>query len=390
MLWHYQTANRYSVFSTAPTVVGNRVYISTGNALYALDATTGKARWQQHWGAYNNSSNAVPVVVGNVVYIVAIDGSLHALDTSTGKELWAKAVDLATYIVPGQSATKGLLYLLQGFTLHTIDARTGAELWQTSLLTTGESSSSFQIMDAIVAQNAVYTSFSYYNGGGVFSAVDAKSGKQLWSTQLEKGYQFFHLLANNALVYMVATPLAAGKSFYEAAYATKTGSQLWTVSTDSEILDEPVLDNGLLYLNMQNGYTYAVNAQSGKKVWTYHANGDVNLSTVNNGTFYVEVGDAHIQENKQRMADGQLAFTPHYIVALNKNGGEVRRYNVPQGLYPGLLVVGNSTIYLVGETTLNFEEFHVFSALKGSNGAQLWQQKIKNLPPSGANTVVIP
>jgi outer membrane protein assembly factor BamB len=189
---------------------------------------------------------------------------------------------------------------------------------------------------------------------------------------------------------MVATPLAAGKSFYEAAYDTKTGAQRWTVSTHSKILDEPILDNGLLYLNTQNGYTYAVNAQSGKKLWTYHAKGDVNLSTVNNGTLYIEVGDAHTQENKQRMADGQLAFTPHYIVALNKSGTEVRRYNVPQGLYPGLLVVGNSTIYLAGEATLNSGDFHVFSALKGSNGAQLWQQKIENLPSSGTDTIVIP
>ncbi|HEV2655475.1 MAG TPA: PQQ-binding-like beta-propeller repeat protein, partial [Ktedonobacteraceae bacterium] len=134
------------------------------------------------------------------------------------KELWSKVVDIATNIVPGQPATQGMLYLLQGFSLHAINARTGVELWQTSLLNTGASTSSFQVTDVLVANNMVYASFSYYNGGGVFSAIDAKSGKQLWSTQLEKGYQFFHLLASNPLVYMVATPIAAGKSFYEAAY----------------------------------------------------------------------------------------------------------------------------------------------------------------------------
>jgi outer membrane protein assembly factor BamB len=114
LLWHYQTANRYSVFSTVPTVVGNSVYISTGNALYALDATTGKARWQQHWGAYNNSSDAVPVVSGNIVYIVAIDGVVgngiiylageatlnagdfhvfSALKGSNGAQLWQQKIE---------------------------------------------------------------------------------------------------------------------------------------------------------------------------------------------------------------------------------------------------------------------------------------------------------
>jgi hypothetical protein len=66
----------------------------------------------------------------------------------------------------------------------------------------------------------------------------------------------------------------------------------------------------------------------------------------------------HIQENQHRMADRQLPFTPHYIVALSKNGSEVQRYIVPQGLYPGLLVVGNSTIYLAGEATINYGDFH--------------------------------
>jgi eukaryotic-like serine/threonine-protein kinase len=389
-VWKYQTDNRYSILANAPTVVGNSVYISTGNALYVLDAVTGKARWKQHWGASNSSSDAAPVVIGNVVFVLSVDNVLHALDTSTGKELWSKSVNSATSLLPGQPATRGVLYLLQDSSLHAVDTKTGTELWHTSLLNTSASTPSFQVMETLFANNTFYASFSYYNGGGMFSAVDVQSGKKLWSTQLEKGYQFSDLQANNTLIYMVATPLAAGKSFYEAAYDPKTGSRRWMVSTESKILDNPIVDSGLLYFNTQDGHAYAVNAQSGKKLWTYSAGGDINLSTLHNGVVYIEVGDAHIQENKHRMADGQLPFTPHYIVALNKNGAEVQRYSVPQGLYPGLLVVGNSTIYLVGEAVVHFSEFHAFFALQKSSGTQLWQQKIENLPRSGASTTVIP
>lgn len=83
-----------SAIVSRPTVWNGIVYFITGNeTLYAVDAVTGKWKWQ-----YNRNSRKqmtilglpAPVISEGVVFVGAGDGALVALDALTGELKWGK------------------------------------------------------------------------------------------------------------------------------------------------------------------------------------------------------------------------------------------------------------------------------------------------------------
>lgn len=63
------------------------VIYANSDILYAIDAITGKRRWQV-W-----TQNSVPPVVSNDrVYVIGLGYSISVLDVSTGALLWGKKI----------------------------------------------------------------------------------------------------------------------------------------------------------------------------------------------------------------------------------------------------------------------------------------------------------
>lgn len=400
-VWQYNSkANWLNFFYSTPTIVGDSVYAPSNNGLFVLNASTGKLLWKLVWAGNSiTDMNVFPLIRGNVVLISTVNGvsqgyttpgskptvtvstvsTLHALDTATGKELWSKPFPFGQAVTCTSCATgtNNILYIVSNNALYAINLADGSQRWRTSVTGDGQ--------DIIASSNTVYLA---NDTSGVLQTFDTQSGKLLWNTSLEQGYQITHLQTSSSIVYLTASK---GTNYYEAAYDAQTGAHLWKFPVVAMLKSGPLLSQNMLYISTQNGEVYDLDAQSGKKLWTYHADGDLYFSTVNNNTFYLEVGDAHTKENEHTMADGKQAFTLHSIVALSKDGTELQRYKINQNLTPQELVVGNGIIYLVAApgpvTSFSFFPKDVV-AFRTVDGKQLWQQQVPEHIIIG--TIVIP
>lgn len=122
---------------SAPTVVGDTVYLSVGYALHAVNASTGTARWS---APTTGPHVARPVVAGDSVATtvgyywaygddggVDQDGDVYAFDAATGRPRWTfhvGTVDTELFAVPGGIAVSWA----GGWCV--LDAVTGRPLWR--------------------------------------------------------------------------------------------------------------------------------------------------------------------------------------------------------------------------------------------------------------------
>ncbi len=72
---------------------------SPREAVIAIDADSGKTKWEYHYGTpfpsefmtdYGPGPNATPLIVGSRLFTVGSTAKLHALDAATGRVLWSR------------------------------------------------------------------------------------------------------------------------------------------------------------------------------------------------------------------------------------------------------------------------------------------------------------
>ena len=82
--------------ASQPVFAGDSLYVTSGeNRVYALEARTGKWRWQYDREApdsFTIRGYPSPLVVGNRVYVGFSDGYLACLSASTGDVSWARSL----------------------------------------------------------------------------------------------------------------------------------------------------------------------------------------------------------------------------------------------------------------------------------------------------------
>lgn len=198
----------FDVFLSSPTVVGNTLYIGSGDShVYALDATTGSLRWTF---AAKDVIHASPAVANGLVYIGSWDRNLYALDAATGKERWRYTTgnDTTDYnqigIASSAAVAGGLVFVgARDGHFHVVDARTGARKW------THDNHGGWTIGSPAVRDGVVYFATS---DGRRFKALDAATGAVRFD------------LENKAISF--ASPALAGDVIY---YGTSDG---WLHSVD--------------------------------------------------------------------------------------------------------------------------------------------------------------
>ena len=127
---------------------------------------------------------AAPVVVDGVVYIQDLDANVYAVSLATGKLLWEYQVNIPEKSGPGPdgvAVANGVVYGDTSTAVFALSAATGKVAWDDAhLLNSGQGS--FEIQPA-VANGRVYLASAYGNGpgGGILLALDAATGKELWT-----------------------------------------------------------------------------------------------------------------------------------------------------------------------------------------------------------------
>ena len=144
--WVYQL-NSMDKFEATPLVVDGVMYFTQPPSdVIAVDGRTGRAFWTYRYPLAGNVSvccgrvNRGLAILGDTLFLAALDGNLVALDAKTGKEVWkTQVVDpslgysltMAPLVVKDKViiGPAGGEYGIRGF-LAAFDTHTGKEVWR--------------------------------------------------------------------------------------------------------------------------------------------------------------------------------------------------------------------------------------------------------------------
>ena len=260
-LWRVPADN---LILAAPAYADGVVYFGTSSGqVYAVDTTTHtQPKWlfraeEAIWGA--------PLVIGDRVYVPAMDHHLYCLDAQTGQVVWNFEAGAALAAQP--SPIDGTLY--QGAfdgRVYAVEASSGQQV----------SGFDFEAQNWIWSNVLVADGRLYVTSlDGKLYALDAATG------QILAGYPY----SAEATDYVRAAPAQSGESVVIAtgngrvtAVNSASGQVLWQWPTGglipvSGILTTPVVSNGRVYVLLTNGQVYALDGATGAQLpgWPFPA-----------------------------------------------------------------------------------------------------------------------
>ena len=218
---------------SAPTVVGNSVYIGTSGialndegeevnetdgeldawGLYALDRSTGSERWSYEAGAMWS-----PTIVDGIVYAGYYNG-FATLDSTSGEVLWEYETDSENVSSP--IVTSDLIYITDGEEIKVFDRANQELLWSIKLDNTAAS-------NPIVANQSVFVSTS----DDVLYAV-GETGAELTPTQSSSDEP-----ADSSGGSGPTNPVAGPSSATEAVQTNSLAQQQGTAGGNQNVNDE--------------------------------------------------------------------------------------------------------------------------------------------------------
>ena len=246
--------------ASSPGYDRGRLYIATlSGHITALRAKTGRILWRKKLASRSESS---PIVVNNRVFFGSENGTVYAMDASTGRMAW-------TYKAGG--AVKGALAFSDGKlffgdyggSVTALDLR-GRRVWKT-----GTSGRSFGRVGRVYSTAAVKFGRVYLGSldGRVYSFV-ARNGKLAWSHSTG-GYVY----ASPA----VARPRGTGPTVFIGSYDgnfyaldARNGKERWKHGAGGKISGSPTVVGGVVYFaNLGAKETSGLDVRNGKRVFKY-------------------------------------------------------------------------------------------------------------------------
>jgi outer membrane protein assembly factor BamB len=250
---------------------------------------------------------ANPVIADGVVYLQDLDSNVTAVDLRSGNVLWRRTYDSQDIGPNGVAFSKGVVYGATAKFAFALDARTGHELWRNTKLVPsalqkggGELASGFGIdIQPQVVNGKVYLSTAALLDGGVVYALDARTGKTLWSFDSVADPLGKQIIGGGAWNAPAVAPdgtvyFGFGNMYQPASVAlSQPGKRLYTDSTvaldgqtgklewyfqgvqndfhDWDMQVSPILaQSGARALVLdagKMGFVYALDARTGKLVW---------------------------------------------------------------------------------------------------------------------------
>jgi outer membrane protein assembly factor BamB len=215
-------ADPFDVFLSSPLVVGERVYVGSGDGhVYALDAATGALAWKFATGDVVHAS---PAYAGGTIVVGSFDSYLYALDAATGAQKWrfhgGEDPDIHNQVgfQSSPAIVDGVVYTgCRDSKLYAIDAATGRERWHF------DNAGSWVVgAPAVTRGKVIFTT----SDSAQYVVLDAGTGKPI--------------LQQKGKAYMFASPTVAGDVVLTGvlngtleARDLASGALLWTFETDA-------------------------------------------------------------------------------------------------------------------------------------------------------------
>ncbi len=222
---------------------------------------------------YNRLS---PVVDGRMVYVASADGEVEALTVDEGDDVWDAEVD--GLIVGGVGVGEKLLLLgTAAGEVIALSKADGKELWRVEV--GGEVLAAPQSVDDLV----IVQTFD-----GQLLALKASDGARVWS--FRSTVPVLTLRGTSVPMIYRDSVIAAFANGRVLSFELSTGSVRWNTRValakgDSEIeriidIDGAMLEaSGVVYAVSYQGSIAAIDAQSGRRIWSNEASSYVGMST---------------------------------------------------------------------------------------------------------------
>jgi outer membrane protein assembly factor BamB len=335
-----------------PIVAGDSLYIlDLEGIVYSVDKGSGKVNWKKDYGEL---SAAAPAYSDGIVYAVFLDpDQIVAIRAKDGKELWRKPIGS-----PGSESSPvivgdKLLFGCQCGSVYALNPKTGSTIWETE--TAGEVKGAVAVHDGVVFGS---------NYGGEFFAIDASDGDFKWRTPIIGG-----AFGRGGGAY--STPGVAWGRVYVGAFDGRvysldedTGEVAWTYSTGAEVYPGPVLADvpgapPAVYIGSADGKAYALNAQSGDLLWSAEMGAQVTGSGV-------LIGET-VYFSKNSETGGTVGFEAATGKRIYEN--ELGRYNPA--------ISDGERFYLVGYGTVRAFESKALTEKKNKEKKKIRQARKK-------------
>jgi outer membrane protein assembly factor BamB len=256
LIWKYDIG--YKVLST-PTVVDGRLYTGADNGhVLCLDANTGDLIWtspliatnglDQVFGVAGLQLRSSPNVVGNLLYIGSIDGTVYALNIDDGTINWQ--YQTGAPIASSPAVGNGNVYILScDLYMYALDAATGNVVWKAITPKGTNQSASLMVGlegSPLVAPNGiVYITVNYdYKAPNTPSimAFNATTGAIVW--QFVPSSTAGTQVVLSTPVYLKDVLYIANSQYLQALNAT-TGSTLMVSFVGHELLASMAVSSGI-------------------------------------------------------------------------------------------------------------------------------------------------
>jgi len=238
---------------------------AAGSAIDAANIATLTPAWQvQTPGALTTAV----VVVGNTAYAEDDREAVVAVDATTGRTRWQSAPTGFTIGPEGVSVAAGKVFASTPDGVEAVDARTGAVVWKRRLTQTPTSGVDAQPTvvggRVLIATVPVSPAIQYQGGDrGVLFALDARTGSVDWS---------FDTVASKTLWGNPAVN-SGGGAWYPPAVDPKAGVVYWGTANPAPFPGTAQYPNGSSRPgpNLYTDSTVALKLTTGKLLWYHQA-----------------------------------------------------------------------------------------------------------------------
>lgn len=240
--WHVDLG-QYIVRSS-PAIAGDRIYVTNGYELIALDRATGERAWAQPISFAGTTS---PTLFGNMVFVAGQLGGVYAFNRETGEQRW-------------HIQTTGLLFASPTVT----DGHVFVANDQGKLIAIHPDSGQIQ--------------WKFEAGSGIFAPVAASDGGVVFSTTT--GTTFALEPANGHVRWQFAgggtsgvavtgdVVVVGGDAGGVSGLSLGTGEPLWLIPTGSTIRSAPTV-SGDVAVVASGRSLYGLNTKTGEQLWTF-------------------------------------------------------------------------------------------------------------------------
>jgi outer membrane protein assembly factor BamB len=236
-LWEFPTET--SLYA-APNVYEGRVLVATdAGELIALDAATGKETWERF--RIDQPLRSWPTVVEGRILVAGCDGLLHAVDVATGKDI--ETIDIGGP-ADGMPAVLGdmVYFCTAGGVFHAMKVKPLEAVWKY-----GQEGQSEEIHAAAVTEAAVV--LGTHDKRVV--ALNPKTGDQLWELPLRAR-------AESSPVIVGDLAIAATIRGHIHAIDVKSGKEVWSTEVGGRFTGSAAVSNGRVVLPNDDGVLYCV------------------------------------------------------------------------------------------------------------------------------------